>query len=138
MLSRVGISLEDQLLDQFDALIEKRGYSNRSEAIRDLIREELVKEEWATAEGDGPAVAVVCLVFDHHTLELGKKLTHIQHENHMIVVSTMHMHMDEHNCLEVLLLRGRAAEVLKMGNNLISTRGVKLGKMIPATIGEKL
>ena len=138
MLSRVGISLEDDLLTQFDELIERRGYNNRSEAVRDLIREELVKQEWEADPDDSPKVAVVCLVFDHEARELGKKLTHVQHDNYEIVVSTTHLHMDAHNCLEVLLLRGKATEVLKLGDALITTRGVKLGRLFLATTGEKL
>lgn len=138
MLSRVGISLEDDLLAQFDDLIGDRGYTNRSEAIRDLIREELVKKEWDEVENEAVRVAVVLLVYDHEARELAQKLTHAQHRDHEIVVSTTHIHMDEHNCLEVLILKGRGAEVIDLGNRLISTRGVKLGKLIPATTGDGL
>jgi CopG family transcriptional regulator, nickel-responsive regulator len=108
MLERIGISLEDDLLAQFDRLIERKGYTSRSEAIRDLIREQLVQREWSES-GGGEKVAVVTIVYDHASSSLAQKLTHIQHENHRAVVSALHVHMDEHNCLEVLVLRGEAA-----------------------------
>ena len=138
MLSRVGISLEDDLLSRFDELIEGRGYTNRSEAIRDMIRDSLVKSDWEEADDGKPRVAVVCLVYDHEERELGQRLTHEQHHHHDVIISTMHVHMDSRNCLEVLILRGKADEVLHVGNGLISTKGVKLGKLIPATTGEGL
>ncbi len=138
MLSRIGISLDNDLLEQFDELIESKGYGNRSEAMRDLIRELLVKNEWQSARDDQPRVAVVTLVYDHDKHELSHKLTHIQHETHDVVISSMHVHMDAHNCLEVLILKGRAAEIVRLGNTLISTRGVKMGKLVLATTGEKL
>lgn len=138
MLSRVGISLEDDLLEKFDELIEQRGYSNRSEAIRDLIREELVNKEWETGIDQVSRVAVAVLVYDHESRELGQKLMNAQHEDHDLVVSTLHVHMDHHNCLEVLVLRGKGADVVRMGNRLISNRGVKLGKLFLATTGQGL
>ncbi len=130
--------MDDDLLAKFDELISERGYENRSEAIRDLIREELVKKEWEAEGDDENRVAVVTLVYDHESRELGQKLIHTQHEEHDIVVSTLHVHMDHHNCLEVLVLRGRGADVIRMGNNLISTRGVKLGRLTLATTGQGL
>ncbi len=138
MLERIGISLEEALLGQFDRLIADKGYVNRSEAIRDLIRDALVQREWSAAGGREERVAVVTLVYDHDSSTLAHKLAHIQHENHRAVVSALHVHMDEHNCLEVLVLRGRAQDVLTMGEGLISTRGVKFGRLVPATTGEKL
>ena len=138
MLSRIGISLDAELLDQFDELIESKGYVNRSEAMRDLIRELLVKKEWQSAKDDRPRIAVVTLVYNHDKHELSHKLMHIQHETHDVVISTMHVHMDAHNCLEVLILKGQAAEIVRLGNTLISTRGVKMGKLVLATTGEKL
>ncbi len=137
MLERIGISLEHSLLEQFDRLIERKGYVNRSEAIRDLIREQLVQGEWSES-GGGEKVAVVAIVYDHESSSLAQKLTHIQHENHRAVVSALHVHMDAHNCLEVLVLRGRADEVLAMAEGLVSTRGVRYGKVVRATTGEDL
>ncbi len=138
MLSRIGISLDDTLLGQFDALIEEKGYVNRSEAVRDLIREQIVKREWTHTGDRTNRVAVVTMVYDHDEHELGHRITHIQHANHEVIISTMHVHMDAHNCLEVLLLKGPASEIMKMGNTLISTRGVKMGKIVLATSGDNL
>ncbi len=138
MLERIGISLEDDLLARFDRLIAEKGYVNRSEAVRDLIREALVQREWSRATGRQEKVAVVALVYDHDSSSLAQKLAHIQHENHRAVVSALHVHLDPHNCLEVLVLRGRAAEVVRMGEGLVSTKGVKYGKVVPATTGQDL
>jgi CopG family nickel-responsive transcriptional regulator len=138
MIERIGVSLENDLLEQFDQLIEQKGYVTRSEAIRDLIRDALVQRQWSEAQSREEQVAVVTLVYDHDSSSLAQKLAHIQHENHKAVVSALHVHMDEHNCLEVLVLRGRAREVLRMGEGLISTKGVKHGKVVPATTGQSL
>ena len=135
---RVGVSLDKKLLTMFDALIDKQGYANRSEAVRDLIREAMVKEEWEVAADAQPRVAVVMLVYNHDQHDLGHQLMHEQHNNHEIVVSTMHVHMDHDNCLEILVLRGPARQVVRMGNSLVSTKGVKLGKLILASTGEDL
>ena len=140
MLERIGVSLEDDLLARFDRLIAEKGYENRSEAIRDLIRDALVQRSWSveTGQRDEERVAVVTLVYDHDSSSLAQKLAHIQHENHKAVVSALHVHMDEHNCLEVLVLRGRGEEVVAMGEGLVSTKGVKYGKLVPATTGQDL
>ncbi len=139
MLQRIGVSLEDSLLQQFDEHITARGYTNRSEALRDLIREQLVAREWARIEDDeSEQVAVVTLVFEHDSMDLSKRLTHIQHQSPEAVVSALHIHLDHHNCLEVLILRGKARQILRMGEQLTAIRGVKFGKLIPATTGENL
>ena len=138
MLERVGISLEESLLKKYDRLIDRRGYQNRSEAIRDLIRDQLVQEDWSERQEAGEKVAVVSIVYDHDASSLSQKLTHIQHEHHRMVVSALHVHLDAHNCLEVLILRGKANEIIKMGESLISTKGVKHGKVMPATTGRGL
>ena len=137
MLERIGISMEQDLLAQFDRLIAEKGYVNRSEAVRDLIRDSLVQREWAS-RGREEKVAVVTLVYDHDSSSLAQKLAHIQHENHRAVVSALHVHLDPHNCLEVLVLRGRGSEISAMGEGLVSTKGVKYGKVVPATTGEAL
>ncbi len=137
MLERIGISLEQDLLAQFDRHIAEKGYVNRSEAVRDLIRDALVQREWVEG-GREEKVAVVTLVYDHDSASLAQKLAHIQHENHRAVVSALHVHLDPHNCLEVLVLRGRARDVAAMGDGLVSTKGVKYGKVVPATTGEGL
>jgi CopG family nickel-responsive transcriptional regulator len=138
MLERIGVSLDDELLGRFDRLIAAKGYVNRSEAIRDLIRDALVQREWSEEAGREERVAVVALVYDHDSASLAQKLAHIQHENHRAVVSALHVHMDEHNCLEVLVLRGRARDVVAMGEGLCSTKGVKYGRVVPATTGQGL
>jgi CopG family nickel-responsive transcriptional regulator len=138
MIERIGISLEADLLRQFDRLIEQKGYVNRSEAVRDLIRDTMVQREWSESDGSEERVAVVTLVYDHDSSSLAQKLAHIQHENHRAVVSALHVHMDEHNCLEVLVLRGRGRDVVRMGEGLVSTKGVKYGKVVPATSGQSL
>ena len=138
MIERIGISLEPDLLAQFDRLIAEQGYENRSEAIRDLIRDALVQREWSRSAGNEERVAVVTLVYDHDSSSLAQKLAHIQHENHKAVVSALHVHMDPHNCLEVLVLRGRARDVISMGEGLVSTKGVKFGRLLPATTGQAI
>ena len=117
MIERIGISLEDHLLAQFDRLIEGKGYVNRSEAVRILIRDALVQREWSESGGRQERVAVVTLVYGHDSSSLAQKLAHIQHENHRAVVSALHVHMDEHNCLEVLVLRGPARDIISMGGD---------------------
>jgi len=138
MIERIGVSLEADLLSQFDRLIADKGYVNRSEAIRDLIRDALVQREWSESRGREERVAVAVLVYDHDSSSLAQKLAHIQHENHRAVVSALHVHMDAHNCLEVLVLRGAAKEIVGMGDGLVSTKGVKYGKLVPATTGHTL
>jgi CopG family nickel-responsive transcriptional regulator len=138
MLERIGISLDDDLLAQFDRLISEKGYVNRSEAIRDLIRDALVQREWADSGAREERVAIVALVYDHDASSLVQKLAHLQHANHKTVVAALHVHMDQHNCLEVLVLRGRAREVVTIGEGLVSTKGVKYGRLIPATTGQTL
>jgi len=139
VLQRIGISLDDSLLEQFDALIAERGYTNRSEALRDLIREQLVARDWAELQEDGmDRIAVVTIVYEHDSMDLAKRLTHIQHKRPEAVVSALHIHMDHHNCLEVLILRGKAGEILSMAEQIVAVRGVKFGKIVPATTGQGL
>lgn len=135
-VARCGISLDPKLLERFDRLIARLGYANRSEAVRDLIRDRLVSEEWK--HGNREAVATVSLVYDHHALDLPMKLTDIQHEHHATIVSTLHVHLDEHNCLEVLVLRGKASRIRAIGERLTSVKGVKHGKMMLTTTGREL
>lgn len=136
MLQRIGVSLEEELLEQFDKLIEKRGYTNRSEAIRDLIREQLVQREWSNS--NKPSMGVSMLIYDHHTRDLSQKLAETQHDHYADVVSTMHVHIDHDNCLELLVLKGKTKDIEKLGEKLASTHGVKYGKFVPATTGKNL
>ncbi len=126
MLKRFSVSLDDKLLAQFDDYIQPRGYSNRSEAVRDLIRKVLVNEEW---EQDSEVVGVVTLVFNHHQPQLQEKITELQHAYHHQITSTTHVHMDHHNCLEVTIVKGRASQVRELAENLIALRGVKNGNL---------
>jgi CopG family nickel-responsive transcriptional regulator len=130
---RFGISTDARLLEKFDALIAEKGYVNRSEAVRDLIRNALVEEQWNVGEEE--AVGTVTLVYDHHFSDLGDKLTEHQHTHHEEIVSTLHIHLDAHNCLEVVVLRGKASEVKKLADELIGTKGVKHGRFAATTTG---
>src|SRR3974377_1022982 len=135
-LSRIGVAIDSELLEQYDRLIQQRGYTNRSEAFRDLIRDELVEKTW-----ESPASRVVgrvTLVYDHHVRMLNEKLTDIQHDFHRLILSTLHVHLDHDNCLEVLVVRGKAAEVRKVADALISTKGVKHGRLTITTSGADL
>lgn len=133
-LSRFSISMDDRLLQRFDELTEKKGYGNRSEAIRDLIRGALVEEQWASE--DIETVGTVTLVYDHHTRDLADKLTEHQHSHHEAIVSTLHIHLDAHHCLEVVVVKGKALEVKRLADELIGTKGVKHGKLVTSTTGE--
>jgi CopG family nickel-responsive transcriptional regulator len=133
---RFGISINDRLLERFDRLIEGKGYVNRSEAIRDLIRNALVEEAWATENQE--AVGTVSLVYDHHTRDLADKLTEHQHSHHKEIVSSLHVHLDAHHCLEVVVLKGKAREIKRLAEELIGTKGVKHGKLMTTTTGEDL
>ncbi len=135
-LSRIGVAIDSDLLDKFDRLIEQRGYTNRSEAFRDLIRDELVQK---LAEApDSQVVGTVTLVYDHHVRLLNERLTDMQHDHHQSILSTLHVHLDHDNCLEVLVMRGRAATVRKIADALISTKGVKHGRLTITTSGAEL
>jgi CopG family nickel-responsive transcriptional regulator len=127
-LTRVSISLENTLLDAFDQSIQSKGYDNRSEAIRDLIRAQLVREE--ATHDRGEQIVVVTLVYDHHARELAAKLIDKQHHHHDLVVSTLHVHLGHRHCLEVTILRGPAAEVRHLGEELLATRGVLHGELL--------
>jgi CopG family nickel-responsive transcriptional regulator len=135
-LVRFGVSIPDDLLDKFDVLIAEKGYTNRSEAIRDLIRDRLVEDEWSAS--DHEVVGTVTVVYNHEQSDLAQKLTQIQHRQHELVISSLHVHLDQHNCLEVLIMRGRSDDVKKVGQLLISTRGVKHGKITMTTTGQEL
>ncbi|HKA00929.1 MAG TPA: nickel-responsive transcriptional regulator NikR [Candidatus Solibacter sp.] len=135
-LSRIGVAIDAKLLDKFDTLIAQRGYTNRSEAFRDLIRDELVERTWESP--DSHVVGTVTLVYDHHVRLLNQKLTSLQHDYHRAILSTLHVHLDHDNCLEVLVVRGRAAEVRKVADALISMKGVKHGRLTITTSGAEL
>lgn len=130
-LERIGVSLEKELLLLFDQLIAEQGYASRSEAIRDLVRRQLSEERLRHPESQ--AVAAVFLVYDHHSTKLTKSLIDLQHTHtsgtSLHVISSLHVHLDEHDCLEVIVLRGRVGEINKMAEHILSKKGVKLGRV---------
>lgn len=133
---RFGISLDEKLLDSFDQLIEEKSYMNRSEAIRDLIRASLVEERLGSENQE--AVGTVTLVYNHHVHDLSDKLTEHQHSHHEQIVSSVHVHLDSHNCLEVLIIRGEVRVIKKIANELIGVKGVKHGKLVLTITGGDL
>lgn len=126
-IERIGVSLETELLAAFDVLIGKRGYPSRSEAIRDLIRQQISEER--LSDPQATAVAAVFLVYNHHSTKLMGLLTDLQHSHLLQTISSMHIHLDAHNCLEVIVLRGQVGEINKTAENLISLKGVKLSRI---------
>ena len=135
-LSRIGVAIDSELLEKFDSMIAQRGYTNRSEAFRDIIRGELVEKAWQSPES--PVVGTVTLVYNHHVRLLNEKLTSLQHDFHHSILSTLHVHLDHDHCLEVLVVRGKAGEVQKVADMLISTKGVKHGRLTITTSGADL
>ncbi|OGP76155.1 MAG: nickel-responsive regulator [Deltaproteobacteria bacterium RBG_16_64_85] len=135
-ITRFGVSLEEKLLRRFDRLIERKGYANRSEAIRDLIRESLVREQWEM--GADEAVGTITLVYNHETRELADRLNDLQHAHYKEIVSTLHVHLDAHHCLEVLVVRGKATNLKAIADRLIGTRGVKHGTFSATAEGKAL
>jgi CopG family nickel-responsive transcriptional regulator len=134
-LVRFGVSMEQPLLKALDRIARRRGYANRSEAIRDLVRAEQVRESW---EGKaGPVVGTLTLVYDHHVREVGERLVTLQHDHEDLVHSTMHIHLSHRMCLEVIVLKGKAREVQRLADRLIAARGVKHGRLV-ATSAEDL
>ncbi len=137
-LSRIGVSIDSELLRRFDSFIADKGYENRSEAFRDLIRDRLVGS--AVIAANTRVVGTVTLIYDHHTRLLPEKLTDLQHENHEIVISTLHAHLDHESCLEVVVLRGKSKDVQKLADRLISTKGVQHGRLVmssPETVSPR-
>lgn len=130
-LSRIGVAIESDLLAAFDRLIDRRSYPSRSEAFRDLIRDVLMAE--SVQSDTTPVVGSITLVYDHHLRQLTAKLTALQHEYHDAVVSTLHVHLDADSCLEVIVVRGTARDVKALADALISTKGVRHGRLTIAT-----
>jgi CopG family nickel-responsive transcriptional regulator len=135
-LQRFGVSVAGDLLSRFDRLIESKGYTNRSEALRDLIREYLTTEDWSS--GSGEAVGTITLVYNHHQREMADKLTDLQHQYHDQIISVLHVHLDAHNCLEVLVVKGKKEAIQTVANRLTSTKGVKHCKLVIATTSVNL
>jgi CopG family nickel-responsive transcriptional regulator len=134
-LFRFGVSLDKSLLDKFDRYIKERNYSNRSEAFRDLIRQELIKKEWN--EGDDVAGAIT-LIYDHHRRDLLNKITDLQHDFQKIIISTQHIHLDHDNCLEIIAVRGKPKDVIRLADMLKSIKGVKHGTLSMSSTGKHI
>ena len=132
---RFGISIHPELLKKFDALIDAKSYQNRSEAIRDLIRKFLVEKQW---EEDEEIIGTVTIVYNHHTRELPDTVTDFQHHHYRSILSSLHVHLDPDNCLEVIVLRGKAGEIKRFADRLIGTRGIKHGTLSATTTGSTL
>jgi len=133
-LVRFGVSLENDLLKKFDNLCGERKYSNRSEAIRDLIRDELVKKEWL--EVKGKVSGIMSLVYNHHKRKLIDHLINIQHDHQRIIIVSQHIHLDHYNCLEVVVIKGKADQIKNLASRLRSVKGVKHGELVMTTIGK--
>ncbi len=134
-LVRTGVSLESELLAQFDRAIAGKGYGSRSEAIRDLIREHSVTSDVAR---NRVIIGTLTLVYDHHQPGLSERLIEAQHHYHGRVLAVTHVHLDLRNCLEVIIVKGRATEVQRLADQLLSLRGVKHGKLVMTTTGKRL
>jgi CopG family nickel-responsive transcriptional regulator len=135
-LTRFGVSIQTRLLEQFDQLIAQKGYVNRSEALRDLIRDQLV--DVAAEREEGEMVGTVTFVYNHHVRQLTDLLTEFQHQNYGAVIASLHIHLDPENCLEVLVVRGRSGDIRRIADKLIGIKGVKHGKLTLTTTGRDL
>lgn len=133
---RFGISLDSELLEKFDRLCEERCYQTRSEAIRDLIRRDLVQKQWEDQNEE--VTGTLTLVYNHHQSDLAQKMTEIQHQALDIIITSLHVHIDEHNCMEVLVLRGPVRDIRDISQRLTSTRGIKHGKLSLSTTGKDI
>jgi len=133
-LARFSVAMDEDLLARFDDLVARRGSGvNRSEAVRDLVRDALVDAEWEDSSGE--IVGTITMVFDHHVSDLSDKLDALQHAHHERIVSSMHVHLDAHNCLEVIVVRGTSGQVRAIADGLLGTKGVKHGKLVSTTAG---
>ena len=130
-LVRFGVAMEGPLLERFDQLVERRGYTNRSEALRDLVRRELDQDAWQRGQN---TVATITLIYDHHVRELTERLTEIQHDSGSLILSTLHVHLDHHHCLEVIAAKGPARVLKTLAERLLGTKGVVSGDVVAAAL----
>jgi CopG family transcriptional regulator, nickel-responsive regulator len=130
-LVRFGIAMDETLLSRFDELLTRRSYPNRSEAIRDLVRKELDQDAWERGQH---TVATITLVYDHHVRELTERLNELQHEHGALIVSTLHVHLDHHHCLEVVVVKGNARQLKSLADRLLGTKGVLSGNVVAAAL----
>ncbi|MFH1684422.1 MAG: nickel-responsive transcriptional regulator NikR [Candidatus Margulisiibacteriota bacterium] len=131
-VERFGISVPKDLIEEFDRIISRKGYTSRSEAIRDLMRDNIV--EHSIAE-DKEVVGTVTIIYNHHSRDLSDKLIDIQHNFHDQVIATTHVHLDHHNCAEVIIIKGKSSSVRQLADRLIATKGVKHGKLVMSATG---
>jgi len=134
-LVRLSLSLEKDLLDRLDALVRERGFENRSEYVRDLVRDKLVEKEWAH---DTEVLATLTLAFDHHARRLGEKLVDLQHHHHHEILATTHMHLSEHLCAEMIMIRGTARQVRTIADLLVKQKGILHSALAMSSTGEAL
>jgi CopG family nickel-responsive transcriptional regulator len=134
-LVRFGVSLEKTLLEKFDAVLRGRGYTNRSEAFRDLIRQELIHQEW---KAGGEVAGAITIVYDHHRKDLVHRITDIQHDHHITIISTQHIHLDHDHCLEIIAVKGKPAAVHRLADRLRSIKGIKHGTLSMSSTGKNL
>ena len=132
---RFGVSLEKALLDRFDHLIREKRYSSRSEALRDMIRQELVRKEW---QENRDVAGAITFIFDHHQRDLLNKLTDIQHDFQKLIISTQHIHLDHDNCLEIVAVKGRAREVKRLSDMLTAVKGIRHGSLSMSSTGKEI
>ena len=134
--TRFGVSMDTELLDKLDLIVKQKRYPNRSEAIRDMIRSAIVEDEWAKSKHE--VIGVLVIVFDHHQRELSSQMLRKDHKRPGEIITTLHLHLDHHNCLEAKVIKGKPAHVRNIANELIALKGVKYGRLIPATVGKNL
>jgi CopG family nickel-responsive transcriptional regulator len=134
--TRFGVSMDDELLARLDQHARRKKYPNRSEAIRDLVRGALVDEEWRSAKKE--VIGVLVVVYDHRIRELSSRMLNVEHGHHSEIVTTLHLHLDHDTCLEAKVIRGKPAAVRHIADELIAMKGVKYGRLIPATAGKRL
>lgn len=135
---RFSVSLQQNLLDELDNRIIKNGYSSRSELVRDMIRERLVEDSWSKDESlpemeNGLTVAVLVIIYDHHQRELNQKIIDIQHKSHISILCTTHVHLNQNNCLETIILRGRPSQIMHLHLEIGGLKGVKFSKLTKAS-----
>ena len=133
---RFGVSVPEELLERFDRIIEEKGYVNRSEAIRDMMRDFIVRHEWE--EGDREVAGTITMLYNHDEADVVKELLDLQHDYVAEIVSSLHVHMDEHNCLEVVIVKGKASRIKEIADRLLSLKGVKHGKLVMTCTGREL
>ncbi len=137
ILKRFGVSIEKNLLDKFDSYVRKRGYENRSEALRDLIRKELVDSRWSDNANEKVAGAII-IIYDHHRRELVDDIINIQHDYHKVIISSQHVHLDHDTCLEVIVVKGKIAELFELETKLKVIKGVKHALLAKSTLGKEI